>query len=132
MVNLPNLHPYVRFANKYRMSRPMCTACNKIFAAINCYRGTKVYYRSRCDLCIRLNRKQKPAVPKWKHAGYLKKPICDRCGFKFKLSLQSAVYHIDGDLNNVDFTNLRTICLNCIPEIVKLDLGWQPGSPEAD
>jgi hypothetical protein len=36
------------------------------------------------------------------------------------------VYHVDGDLNNCELRNLKTICLNCIAEVVRLELPWRP------
>lgn len=49
-----------------------------------------------------------------------------------KVSAQTLVYHIDGDLNNCDLRNLKTICLNCSVAIVRLDLPWRPGDLEPD
>lgn len=114
------------------MKRPLCTACKKRPAAINCHRGDRVYYRSRCDSCIRKGRKQKPPVPRWTTSGYKKKAACDRCGFVARYQTQLLVYHIDGNLNNSTLTNLRTVCLNCSAELPKLDLTWKPGDLEAD
>jgi hypothetical protein len=42
------------------------------------------------------------------------------------------VFHIDGDLNNVDLRNLKTVCLNCAVEVTRLDLTWRPGDVEPD
>jgi hypothetical protein len=42
------------------------------------------------------------------------------------------VHHIDGDLNNVDIRNLKTICLNCAIEVTRLDLPWRRGDLEED
>jgi hypothetical protein len=112
------------------MTRPICQACNQRVRAVNCYREGRVYYRSRCDYCIRKNKKIKAAEPRWKSAGYKKKNQCDRCGFKAKYSNQLLVYHVDGNLNNNGLRNLKTVCLNCVAEIKKLDLPWQPGDIE--
>lgn len=120
------------YTSKYIMERPLCVACNKNLAAINCYRNGQIYYRTRCDSCIRKGRKKKPAVPRWKQAGYKKKATCDRCGFKFKLQAQSMVFHIDGNLNNTNLTNLRTICLNCVAEINHAEVDWRPGDLAPD
>lgn len=114
------------------MSRPLCKACGKQFAAINCYRQDRVYYRSRCDSCIRKGRKLKPVVPRWKASGYKKKMICDRCGFRAKSAAQILVYHTDSDLNNSELRNLRSICLNCSVEIIREDLPWRRGDLEED
>jgi hypothetical protein len=37
------------------------------------------------------------------------------------------VYHVDGDLNNCEARNLKTVCLNCIAEVVRLELPWRAG-----
>ena len=110
----------------------MCKACGKNLAAINCYKNERVYYRSRCDGCIRKGRKQKPAVPRWQKAGYKKKLVCDRCGFRAKSSAQTLVYHIDGNLNNTELNNLKSVCLNCSIEVNRLDLPWKRGDLEED
>jgi hypothetical protein len=54
-----------------------------------------------------------------------KKPACDRCGFKGRYASQLLVYHIDGRLANCEPSNLRTVCLNCVEEVKRLDVPWQ-------
>jgi len=117
---------------KYHMDRPLCPACNQRFRAVNCHRDGKIYYRSRCEACLRRGRKIKPAQPKWQLEGYKKKPACDRCGFRAKVSAQLLVYHTDGDMRNCQVRNLRTICQNCAVEVQRLDLPWKAGELEAD
>jgi hypothetical protein len=112
--------------------RPICKACNRRPAAVNCYHGDKVYYRSRCDPCIRRAKNIRPVQPRWKTAGYKKKEKCDRCGFRAKFAAQLVVHHVDGDLNHCELRNLKTVCLNCIEEIKRLDLPWKPGDLEPD
>jgi hypothetical protein len=68
----------------------------------------------------------------WKKAGYKKKPTCDRCGFRARHHSQLMVYHTDGDLNNCELINLKTVCLNCIVEITRLELPWRAGDLELD
>ena len=114
------------------MNRPICPACNQRLRAVNCYRGKKIYYRSRCEVCIKKNKKLRPPVPRWQSSGYKKKPACDRCGFKARYSAQLLVYHIDGNLNNTDIRNLKTVCLNCVEEIKRSDLLWKKGDLEPD
>lgn len=114
------------------MNRPICKACGKRLAAINCHKNDRVYYRSRCDVCIRKGRKQKPATPRWQSAGYKKKLVCDRCNFRAKSAAQILVYHMDGNLNNSDIKNLKSVCLNCTVEITRLDLPWRRGDLEED
>lgn len=112
--------------------RPVCPACKQRLCAVNCYRDDKIYYRSRCDYCIRKGRKIKPARPQWESAGYKKKPTCDRCGFRAKFAGQLLVYHADGNLHNTGLRNLKTVCQNCIIEIAKTDLPWTAGDLEPD
>ena len=85
-----------------------------------------------CENCIKRGKRVKPPVAKWRTAGYKKKPTCDRCGFRAKLNAQLLVYHVDGDLNNCNARNLKTICLNCVPEIKRADLPMRPGDLEPD
>ena len=81
------------------MKRPICTACNRQLVAINYIKENKTHYRTRCD----------------------------RFNFRAKSGAQILVYHMDGNLNNVDLTNLRNVCLNCTVEITRLDLPWRVG-----
>ena len=112
--------------------RPVCQVCHQRAAAVNYRRDDRVHYRSRCDACIKRNKQVKPANPKWKTAGYKKKPACDRCGFRARYASQLLVYHCDGNLHNTGAANLRTVCLNCVEEVKRLDVPWQPGGIEAD
>lgn len=113
-------------------TRPFCKVCNKNHRAISYYRGDKCVYRSRCSQCIRKNKTLPLVKPRWSTNGYSKKKICDICGFKSTYSSQITVYHIDGNLNNSDLINLRSICLNCV-EVVKRKLfTWRPGDLEVD
>ena len=52
-------------------------------------------------------------IPKWKQAGYVKKTNCEKCNYTSAHPEQFNVFHIDGDLNNSSFTNLKTVCANC-------------------
>ena len=113
-------------------NRPICQACEQRFCSINYYRDDKIHYRSRCDTCLKKNRKIKPSDPRWAKAGYKKKPACDRCGFKCRYSAPLLVFHIDGNLNNSNIKNLKTICQNCVIEVSKADLSWKIGDLEPD
>lgn len=120
--------PFERFVVKYSMQkRPLCKSCNKKPSAINYKQGVKIYYRSRCDSCIR--KKKGLAVPKpnWQKSGYRKKLLCEKCGFKSRYHEQFFVFHLDGNLNNTSHMNLRTVCSNCQIEIAKSGLGWVQG-----
>jgi len=114
------------------MNRPLCPACQQHFCAVNYHNHTGVHYRSRCEHCIKKNRRIKPAVPRWQSKGYKKKPTCDRCGFRAKYSAQLLVYHVDGNLNNNGIRNLKTVCQNCVIDVAKSDLPWRPGDLEPD
>lgn len=108
------------------MSRSICPICAKHPVALNYYRNSKAYYRTACTGCIHRQRQKLPQVPGWLRAGYKKQARCDRCGFSFKVSDQSLVYYVDGDLNNNRWRNLKTICLNCSAEVKKIK--WKPSN----
>jgi hypothetical protein len=112
--------------------RPICPACNQRPRAIAYHKNDKIQYRARCENCIKRGRKIKPARPKWELAGYKKKSVCDRCGFRAKYSAQLLVYHVDTNLNNCKASNLKTVCLNCVVDIKKSDLPWRLGDLESD
>jgi 5-methylcytosine-specific restriction endonuclease McrA len=111
--------------------RPLCPTCFERPVAVNYVKEDRVHYRKVCDSCARKGKKLKPKPPQWVQKGYKKKPQCEHCGFKFKLVEQSLVYHVDGNLSNTDYNNLKTICRNCVVEISKSRLPWKPakGSP---
>ena len=123
--------PLQRFTDKYHM-RPMCNVCNQRMVAVNYRKDDAVHYRSRCDRCIKQKKKIRLPEALWKKAGYKKKPTCDRCGFRPKLASQTLVYHMDGNMRNVALTNLRTVCLNCVEEVKRLDVPWVPNPLQAD
>lgn len=112
------------------MTREVCPRCNKNLQAINYHRGEKTYYRSLCTPCIHRKKISIKKVPGWARAGYKKSTKCDRCAFIFKLPDQSQVYYVDGNTNNNNWLNLRTICLNCSREVVKTK--WRPGELRPD
>ena len=115
--------------NRYMQWRLLCTVCGKKPCAINYKRGDKTYYRSRCDTCIRKKKKLPVPVPSWHKIGYKKKPHCEKCGFRAKYKEQLFVYYVDGNLNNVDWVNLKTVCLNCRPVVYKSRLPWKSSDP---
>lgn len=120
--------------NKYSMAikRPICKKCNKNVCAINYLREGITHYRSICDECGRKKGKQKPRKANWTKSGYKKKATCDLCGFKSLFTTQLTVFHIDGDLENIQLTNLRTICLNCIEVVKKKEVTWKRGDLTVD
>jgi len=112
--------------------RPLCQLCKKNSAAINGYHNNKLYYRSRCNSCIRKGKKLPRQRTRWELSGYKKKSACDRCGFVARHPAQLLVYHVNGNLNDCDLRNLKTICLNCVIEVTRLDLPWRRGDLEED
>ena len=112
--------------------RPMCKVCDVRPRAIAYHKYDRVYYHSRCSVCMRKNKKLKPLVPRWQSGGYKKKSQCDRCGFRARFASQLLVYHVDGDLNNTALRNLRTVCRNCVEEIARTEITWRAGDLEPD
>jgi hypothetical protein len=101
--------------------RPLCS-CSRYPVAINYYKEGVAYYRKHCGHCIRGVR-----VPRWQHAGYKIKNTCDKCGFKSAYSEVFNVFHVDGDLNNCKYTNLKTVCANCQRVLHKEGVHWRQG-----
>ena len=114
------------------MLRPFCKACNKNHAANNYIKDGVRHYRSRCDYCIKRDRNVKQQPPRWQINGYKKKATCDICGFHSKYSSQITVFHIDGNLNNSELINLRSICLCCIEVVKRRNSTWRVGDIEPD
>jgi hypothetical protein len=111
--------------------RPLCSVCKQRPVAINYVKQDITYYRKKCDPCGRKEEKLKPKPAAWVKAGYKKKPHCEKCGFQAKLLDQLQVFHLDGNLKNTDWANLKTICANCAIEVYKSKLPWKPSQPEA-
>jgi len=42
------------------------------------------------------------------------------------------VFHIDGNLEHIEHTNLRSICLNCVEVVKKKDVTWRRGDLQID
>lgn len=126
--------PYRAFegsGHKYTM-RPICNTCGKNHSAVNYNRAGVTHYRSMCDECGRKKNKLKPRSPKWQTKGYKKKAACDLCGFKSLFTSQMTVFHIDGNLENTDLVNLRSICLNCVEVVKKKEVNWKRGDLQVD
>lgn len=107
------------------LERKLCPVCHTNPVAINYVNEGITHYRNSCSSCIRKGRKLKPEPPAWAKTGYKKKPSCEKCNFKFKFPEQSVVFHVDGNLKNNNWTNLKTICLNCQQEVYKSRVGWK-------
>ena len=114
------------------MLRPICKSCGKNHCAVNYIREGKTHYRSGCDECGRKKKKLKPRKANWTKSGYKKKATCDLCGFKSLFPTQMTVYHIDGNLENIALTNLRTVCLCCIEVVKRKEITWRRGDLEVD
>ena len=104
--------------------RPLCK-CGQRPAAINYKKGDRIYYRKLCERCLRNG--QGHGIPIWQQQGYVKKDLCEKCGFTSKHEEQFNVFHIDGDLKNCSVTNLKTICANCQRLMQKRGSRWKQG-----
>jgi hypothetical protein len=111
------------------LERPLCPTCFERPVAVNYLTENGPRYRGVCDACARKGKKLKPVPPQWFKRGYRKHSQCEQCGFTFRLQEQSLVYHVDGNLNNCDHNNLKTVCLNCRVAINKGRLSWKPAKP---
>jgi len=114
------------------ISRPMCSECNKNYRAINYIRDGVTHYRSLCDHCGKKKPKNKTKPLAWEKAGYKKKSKCDICGFQSIYPTQMTVFFIDGSLKNTNFSNLRTICLNCVEVVKRKEVTWKRGDLQVD
>ena len=112
--------------------RPICKSCGKNHAAVNYKRNEVTHYRSICDECGRKKNKLNPRKPNGQKSGYAKKATCDLCGFKSLFPTQTTVFHVDGNLENIALTNLRTVCLNCIEVVKRKEITWRRGDLEVD
>lgn len=104
--------------------RKLCTECLLRPVAINYRKEGKIFYRTKCDHCARGYNQQRPL---WQLHGYKKKTLCDKCGFQSKHQEQFNVYHLDGDLKNCKYNNLKTICANCQRILQKEGSQWKQG-----
>lgn len=110
-------------------SRPLCK-CGLRPRAVNYKKDNKVYYRRLCETCMSNGLYHN--IPRWHHAGYKLKNICDKCSFKSPYKEVFSVFHIDGNLNNCRLTNLKTVCANC-QRILHLEgITWKQGDLRPD
>jgi hypothetical protein len=112
----------VRTGKYLMLERKLCPCCKVKMVTINYRKYGKIYYRNKCAECYR--KKKKPMPPGWVKSGYRKKDRCEKCGFRFKLPEQATVFHIDGNPDNCNWVNLKTICANCQIEVSISNLGW--------
>lgn len=104
--------------------RKLCKKCGENPVAINYHKEGRAFYRSMCDHCARGYKEKRPL---WALSGYKKKSICDRCGFKSPHPESFNVFHVDGELTNCKFTNLKTVCANCQRVLHKEGVRWKQG-----
>jgi hypothetical protein len=107
--------------------RKLCPTCLENPVAVNYVREDTVHYRSKCTSCIRKGRKLKPNPPAWAKSGYKKTERCELCGFKAKIpARQLFVFHVDNNLKNNNWHNLKTVCANCRIELDATRVAWKP------
>ena len=109
--------------------RPLCE-CKERPRAVNYKKNGKTFYRRFCEKCNR--RGQVLLAPRWKRAGYQVKKFCEKCGAQSQHPEIFRVFHIDGNLNNCRYSNLKTVCLNCTTILSKEGITWKQGDLTAD
>lgn len=109
--------------------RNLCKICIKRPVAVNYIKNGKTFYRTKCDHC---SKNRKDGYFSWMKVGYKKKNICEKCGYTSKHTEQFNVYFIDGNLNNVSYANLKTVCANCQRILHRLKLPWRQGDLTPD
>jgi hypothetical protein len=109
--------------------RPLCK-CGYRPKAVNYIKNNKTFYRSLCEVCLKKGLFH--SVPRWYRAGYRAKSQCEKCGFKSTHKEIFRVFHVDGNLDNNRFNNLKTVCLNCAQILGKEGITWRQGDLIAD
>jgi len=109
--------------------RKLCKVCKQRPTAINYYKNSHIFYRSKCDHCAK---GRNLGIAKWQLAGYLKKNLCERCGFKSNHLAVFSVFYLDGNLNNNRHTNLKTVCANCLQILYNEGVRWRQGDLTPD
>lgn len=109
--------------------RPLCK-CEQRPRAVNYIRNGKTHYRSLCEICMKNGLYS--GIPRWKRAGYKMKRACEKCGFKSMHKQVFNVFHVDGDLNNCNHSNLKTVCANCQRVLHIEGITWRQGDLTPD
>jgi hypothetical protein len=111
------------------LKRDLCPVCLDNLVAVNYIRDGITHYRNSCSSCIRKGRKLKPQPTQWAKSGYKKPDRCELCNFKAKLPVkQLFVFHVDGNLKNNNWHNLKTVCANCRIELLHSRVVWKPST----
>jgi len=118
--------------NENGSQRPLCQECNSKPAAYNYRRGNKIYYRKKCDSCIRKSNSSSITTPAWQRSGYAKNKSCEMCGFTAQHPHQLDVYYVDGNMTNNNNRNLKTVCANCNRLLHVKKQGWRQGDLVSD
>ena len=93
----------------------------------------RIYWRRLCDTCNRKkSQKRIGGITPLQRSGYKKRRKCELCGFKAQDQSQLDVFFVDGNLRNVNETNLKTVCANCQRLGGVRRLGWRGGDLIAD
>jgi hypothetical protein len=71
-------------------------------------------------------------IPRWQQLGYQMKLQCEKCGLKSQHKEVFRVFHIDGNLDNCRYSNLKTVCCNCTQVLSKEGITWKQGDLIAD
>lgn len=131
---ISNFGTYIGDVNTTVMqNRPLCTECQENPRAYGYKRQGKIYWRRKCDSCIRKAKNLKVGgITPLQRSGYEKKKKCELCGFKATESIQMNVLFVDGNKRNVALRNLKTVCANCQRLSSVKRLGWKIGDLQAD
>jgi len=109
--------------------RPLCK-CGLRPRAVNYKKNNKTYYRKLCEIC--LTNGAYHGVPRWFRAGYRLKTQCEKCGYRSNHKDIFRAFHVDGNLDNCRYSNLKTVCANCTIVLGKDPNGWRQGDLIAD
>jgi len=101
-------------------SREICK-CGRRPVAINYKKDGITHYRSVCSTCSKERRKQR----KNKFPNYLKKKVCEKCGFRATFIEQLDIFTVSNP------PMLKTVCLNCKEELSHTNM-WTQGDLVAD
>ena len=86
----------------------ICSICGLVRVKLRDSKKTKLNSKYRCGTVHKMSN--------WRFSypyRFYKKDICEACGFVPAHISQLDVDHIDGNKNNNDLSNLKTLCANC-------------------